>query len=105
MISERDGQLFITGAMNQQTVPELQPEGELLVVQADRVVNLAGIEAVDSSAVAVLLSWKRAALAAGKQLSIVSAPAAFVSLASLYGVTPFLFPELSADGSRTSVQH
>ncbi len=97
MISERDGQLFIVGALNQQSAPELQTAGERLVVQADRVVNLEGVEAVDSSAIAVLLSWMRAARAAGKQLSIIAAPPAFVSLASLYGVTPLLFPDNAND--------
>lgn len=92
MITERDGQLFIEGAMNQQTAPALLPEGEPLMAAADRVVNLSGIDAVDSSALAVLLGWLRAAQAAGKTLQIVEAPAAFVSLASLYGVTPILFP-------------
>lgn len=92
MITERDGQLFIEGAMNQQTAPALLPAGEPLMALSDRVVNLSGIVAVDSSALAVLLGWLRAARAAGKTLTIVEAPAAFVSLASLYGVAPILFP-------------
>lgn len=93
MIEQRDGQLIVTGALNQQTAPALLPAGEALVRTASLVVNLAAIEAVDSSALAVLLGWKRAALAAGQQLSIVEAPAAFMSLAELYGVTALLFPE------------
>jgi phospholipid transport system transporter-binding protein len=105
VINERDGQLFITGAMNQQTAPALLPAGETLVVLADQVVNLSGIEAVDSSALAVLLGWMRAARAAGKSLSIVDAPAAFVSLASLYGVTSILFSEAASKDRDASVQH
>lgn len=99
MIEVRDGQLFVSGAMNQQTAPALLPEGEALVVQADRVVNLSAIEAVDSSALSVALGWLRAARTAGRQLRIVEAPAAFVSLASLYGVSPLLFPETGSDDS------
>ena len=97
MIEDRDGQLIVSGALNQQTVPALLPAGAALVAQADRVLNLAGIEAVDSSAIAVVLGWMRAARAAGKQIRIVEAPAAFLSLASLYGVTPLLFPETGSE--------
>ncbi|GAB2885974.1 STAS domain-containing protein [Uliginosibacterium flavum] len=103
MISERNGQLFIEGAMNQQTAPALLPAGEPLMAAADRIVNLSGITAVDSSALAVLLGWLRAAQAAGKTLHIVEAPGAFVSLASLYGVAPILFP--SETDRDASVQH
>ena len=100
MIAEREGQLFISGALNQQTAASLLSAGEPLVALADRVVNLSGVSAVDSSAVAVLLGWMRAARAAGKALSIVEAPAAFVSLVSLYGVTPILFPETAQSDIR-----
>ena len=105
MISERDGQLFVSGAMNQQTAAALLLDGEPWVRAADRVVNLTGIEAVDSSALAVLLGWLRAARSAGKTLQIVEAPTAFVSLASLYGVTPLLFPETAGKDSDASAQH
>lgn len=105
MIAERDGQLFVSGVLNQQTAASLLAAGESLVAQADRVVNLSGASAVDSSAVAVLLGWMRAARAAGRTLSIVEAPTAFVSLVSLYGVTPILFPETLQNGSDTRAQH
>lgn len=106
MISERDGQLFIAGDVNQLTVPALLPAGEALMAQADRVVNLSGVEAVDSSALAVLLAWMRAARGAGRQLRIVDAPEAFISLASLYGVSAILFPETAAtSGDDLSVRH
>ncbi|MDP5237899.1 STAS domain-containing protein [Uliginosibacterium sp. 31-16] len=102
MISERDGQLFVSGTMNQQTAAALLLEGEPWVSAADRVINLGGIEAVDSSALAVVLGWMRAARSAGKTLQIADAPTAFVSLASLYGVTPLLFPEA---GNAASAEH
>lgn len=105
MISERDGQLYVSGAMNQHTAAALLPAGEALMRQADRVLNLSCVAAVDSSAIAILLGWIRAARFSGRQLSIVESPRAIISLASLYGVTSLLFSELHSEGSQTSVQH
>ena len=93
MISEREGRLFVTGAMNQQTAAELTPEGERFAVAGNFVFDLAEVAAVDSSALAVVLAWMRAAKSAGKTIHIVNAPGAFLSLASLYGVTEVLFQE------------
>jgi len=102
-MTERDGQLFVTGAMNQQTAAALLLEGEPRVSAANSVINLSGIEAVDSAALAVVLGWLRASRAAGRTLRLVEAPAAFVSLASLYGVSPILFP--SETGHDASASH
>lgn len=99
MIEECDGQLRVSGMMNQQTASALLQEGEAWVSAADRVINLGAIESVDSAALAVVLGWLRAARVAGKTVQIVDAPAAFISLASLYGVSPLLFPEAGNDDS------
>jgi phospholipid transport system transporter-binding protein len=45
---------------------------------------------VDSSAVALLLEWRRRALAKGKQLAFVNLPANLLALAELYGVTDLI---------------
>ena len=54
------------------------------------VFDLASVKTADSSAVAVLLAWKRAARKAGAALSYVNLPASLQSLAALYGVDAFL---------------
>jgi phospholipid transport system transporter-binding protein len=54
------------------------------------VFDLASVKTADSSAVAVLLAWKRAARKAGVSLSYVNLPASLQSLADLYGVDDFL---------------
>lgn len=54
------------------------------------VFDLGAIKIADSSAVAVLLEWKRAARKAGVSLSYVNVPASLQSLAVLYGVDGFL---------------
>ncbi|MES2017054.1 MAG: STAS domain-containing protein [Pseudomonadota bacterium] len=54
------------------------------------VFDLASVQVADSSAVAVLLEWKRAARKAGVTLSYINLPASLTSLATLYGVDAFL---------------
>lgn len=92
MISEREGRLYVTGAMTQQTVPELLTEGERFITAGLRAISLEEVTSVDSSALALVLAWLRAARAASGSLEISDAPAAFMSLASLYGVDEILFP-------------
>ncbi|MBI3712728.1 MAG: STAS domain-containing protein [Burkholderiales bacterium] len=53
-------------------------------------IDLAALTSVDSSAVAVLLSWVRAAQAANRPLTFTGAPANLLSLVSLYGFDDIL---------------
>ena len=63
------------------------------------VVVLGGQQLVefDSSALAVLLACRRAALAAGKQFSVDSLPAKLVQLAALYGVGQLMTPPVATE--------
>ena len=54
------------------------------------VIDLGSLQAADSSAVAVLLAWKRAARKSGAALAYINVPAGLQSLAALYGVDAFL---------------
>lgn len=54
------------------------------------VVDMAGVEAVDSSAVSLMLSWLRAAQRKNVKLAFVNVPRNLLSLASLYGVADAL---------------
>lgn len=54
-------------------------------------IDLSAVEKVDSSALAVVLNWMRAAKTAGIDAVLVGAPAEFLSLADLYGASE-LFP-------------
>ena len=54
------------------------------------VFDLATVKTADSSAVAVLLAWQRAARKSGVALSYVNLPASLKSLAALYGVDALL---------------
>jgi phospholipid transport system transporter-binding protein len=53
-------------------------------------VDCAPLKQFDSSALAVLLAWQRAATARGAGLSVVNIPAGLASLAQAYGVDTLL---------------
>ncbi len=65
-------------------------QGIAAIKAGQTVFDLASIKTADSSAVAVLLEWKRAARKAGASLFFVNLPASLQSLAALYGVDAFL---------------
>ncbi|MCL1886888.1 MAG: STAS domain-containing protein [Betaproteobacteria bacterium] len=52
--------------------------------------DLSNITSTDSSSVAVMLAWQRAAQTASKQLQFRNTPANILSFAALYGVTDLL---------------
>ena len=65
-------------------------EGVAAVRAGQTSIDLASLSVVDSSAVAVLLAWQRAAQAAKRPLRYLNLPANLLSLATLYGVDAFL---------------
>ncbi|MCM1129644.1 MAG: STAS domain-containing protein [Alistipes senegalensis] len=52
--------------------------------------DLGSIAQADSSGIAVMLAWQRAAKATGVPLAFINVPDSILSLASLYGVTTLL---------------
>ncbi len=61
------------------------PAGESVLV-----VDFASVEAVDSSAVSLMLSWLRTAKSKNVKLSFINVPHNLLSLANLYGVAESL---------------
>ena len=57
-------------------------------------IDFSGLTAVDSAAVAVLLSWQRAAMRKSVTLSFINMPGMLQSLADLYGVAGLLPAQL-----------
>jgi phospholipid transport system transporter-binding protein len=55
-------------------------------------IDFAGVTGVDSSAVALLLDWRRMAASRGKTLIFVNLPANLLALAQLYGVAELIQP-------------
>ncbi|HEX3380701.1 MAG TPA: STAS domain-containing protein [Paraburkholderia sp.] len=68
-----------------------------------RGVDCAPLTQFDSSALAVLLAWVRAAAARGASFEIVNLPAGLASLAQAYGVDTLLSP--GASGMVASARH
>lgn len=90
MIRTEGNRLSLSGPVTLATAAALAEAGRGPVAAADMVVDLSGVTQVDSSALALLLSWVRVARSAGRTLSIDRPPAALVSLASLYDVDAIL---------------
>jgi ABC-type transporter Mla MlaB component len=92
----RDEVLALDGALSFETLPEVLRASEEYATRADLpdrlTIDFAGIDAIDSSAVALLLEWRRQAAGRGKKLDFVNLPANLVALATLYGVEHLIQP-------------
>lgn len=89
---------------NAQTVLDA---GLRAIADGQHQIDLGDLTAVDSSAVATLLAWQRAARESGKALTFSNFPANLQSLIALYGVGELLQPTTvthSAD-SRADLPH
>lgn len=90
MIEGEGAQLRVSGPMTVDTATQLAEQGAALLTQGPRELDLAAVTRVDSSAVAVVLAWARAARTAGHELHLRNLPASFTSLIRLYGVDEVL---------------
>lgn len=73
-------------------------EGLRAIAAGQQSIDLAGVATIDSSAVAVLLAWQRAALTQAGVLRFANPPASLSRLAALYGVADLL--QIGADAPR-----
>ena len=81
----------ISGPLTMYTITEIFRNGlQLPEGKAELVVDFAKIEAVDSSAVSLMLSWLRVAKSKNVKLSFINVPDNLHSLANLYGVAESL---------------
>lgn len=88
--------LALDGALSFETLPDVLRASEEYVRRTDLperlTIDFASIDAVDSSAVALLLEWRRQAARLGKKLDFVNLPQNLVALATLYGVEDLIQP-------------
>lgn len=82
--------LAVSGSMTLGTAKALLTDGIAGFAGGDAVVDLAGIEDIDSSGLAVLFGWQRVAQAQGKNFRIHNPPRNLISLAEVYGVSGLL---------------
>lgn len=80
----------VSGSMTMDNAAVLLAQGVAALEAGRTAFDLAGIAEVDSSGLAVLFGWQRAAQAQGKSLAIVNPPRNLRSLADVYGVTELL---------------
>jgi phospholipid transport system transporter-binding protein len=84
------------GELSFQTVPAVLARTAEYSVRKDLpdklTIDFSAVTGVDSSAVALLLDWRRVAMARGKSLAFVNLPANLLALAELYGVADLIQP-------------
>ncbi len=88
--------LALEGALSFETQPRVLEESREYSSHPDLpdrlTIDFSAITEVDSSAVALLLEWRREAARRGKGLYFVNLPANLLALAELYGVTGLIQP-------------
>jgi phospholipid transport system transporter-binding protein len=88
--------LALNGALSYETIPGVLAESAEYAARDDLpdrlTIDFAAITGVDSSAVALLLEWRRQAQRRGKTLIFANLPANLMALAELYGVAELIQP-------------
>lgn len=86
--------IVVAGGMTQETAAALLAEGTSALTgvdgNAELRFDLSAVAQIDSSGLAVLFGWQRAARAQGKSLCIINPPKNLISLAEVYGVSELL---------------
>lgn len=90
MIECHDGRCAVRGPITIDNAVSLLAEGNGLLTAAQATVDLAAVTEVDSSALSLLLEWRREAGRDGRSIRYLNLPANLKSLAELYGVTELL---------------
>lgn len=87
----REGQrLLLDGPVTAATHVALREQARALFDADDLIIDWTKVDAVDSSALALILHWRRYAAAHGQQVSQANLPAGVTALAELYGVSELL---------------
>jgi phospholipid transport system transporter-binding protein len=98
-----DGSLALTGAISFETLPTVLEQSARYAERTDipehLTIDFSAITGVDSSAVALLLEWRRQAAERGKRLEYVNLPPNLVALAQLYGVEELIQPSAVPAGT------
>lgn len=93
MIAGDGGRCTVQGPITMDNVVALLGEGNERFVAAQVTVDLAAVTEVDSTALSLLLEWRREAGRNGRAIRFLNLPANLKSLAELYGVTKLISDE------------
>ena len=92
-----DEVLQLTGALSFETLPGVLEQSAAYTARTDLperlTIDFASVTGIDSSAVALLLEWRRQAQRLGKTLAFVNLPHNLLALARLYGVEELIQPQ------------
>jgi phospholipid transport system transporter-binding protein len=88
--------LRLEGPLSFESLPQVLSASQEYTARPDLpdrlTIDFTAVTEVDSSAVALLLEWRREAARLGKGLSFANLPANLVALAELYGVIGLIQP-------------
>lgn len=88
--------LFVSGPATLATAAQLLEQARGALDAGVRAIDLGEVTELDSSLLAVLFAWMRAAKAGGRPLALARLPADLKSLAQLYGVAELLPQETAS---------
>lgn len=87
----RDGQrLLIDGPVTLASHVSLRDASEALLADEVETIDWREVDAVDSSALALILHWRRHAATRGRTLAHSNLPGGVIALAQLYGVSDLI---------------
>ncbi|SFW31294.1 lipid asymmetry maintenance protein MlaB [Nitrosovibrio sp. Nv17] len=89
-ILSEHGDLALQGPITFDNAAAMMERGLALLNRGEHVIDLAGVTEVDSSALSMLLEWKRAARQRGCTVRFIHLPTALQRLAQLYGVSDLI---------------
>lgn len=90
MIRREGERMVVSGAVTLANVAELLADGSAQIDRGVRTVDLAEVDELDSSALAMLLAWLREAKRRNRQLAFANLPEGLTTIARLYGVAELL---------------
>lgn len=90
MIKHEGERMAVDGGLTLGNAAALLRAGNEAIAAGARTVDLAGVGELDSSALALLLAWRREAKKLGRELRLANLPEGVTTLARLYGVADFL---------------
>ncbi len=90
MIVREAGRLIVTAPLVMDNARSLLEAGRAAFMAGEQVIDLGRVDEADSSALAVMLGWMRAASLSRSTLKFANIPAGVRSLAELYGVAELL---------------
>jgi phospholipid transport system transporter-binding protein len=90
MIECENGRCRLKGPVTIGNVTQVLEEGNRLFTAVEVTLDLSQVTEVDSTAVSLLLEWRRAARRENRRITYVNLPENLKSLAALYGVTELI---------------